>query len=252
MRRDSRMALVMPYAAMSRRAYRNFRKGVVGRLGHVEFRLRFTRAWSFGAEEQPLFPVPSCVLFAERHWGATVGPLPARIEAFRGTLPRRDADETEARASLKSASKEWPSEASDEGGSPYRKRFRQGAILVPRRLTLVERVETGSLPPNPATPLVRGQTGNQDKDPWKDVDPPRGNVEKAFLRPALLGESIASFRVLPPRESVVPWDKGHGALLDAAGAARRWSPRLSATGQLRSTTSSIGAPWVSSGRNDLG
>ena len=108
------------------------------------------------------------------------------------------------------------------------------------------------LPPNPATLLVvHGQTGNQEKDPWMDVDPPRGNVEKSFLRPAPLGELIASFRVLPPRESVVPWDTGHGGLFDAPGAVRLWSPRLSATGQLKSTTSSFGALWVSNGRSDL-
>ena len=106
----SAWALVMPYAAMSRRAYQHFRKGVVGRLGSVEFRLRFTGAWTFGAAVQPLFPVPSCVLFAEHHNGATAAALPARVEAFAGTLPRRDADETEANASLKSATKPWPSE----------------------------------------------------------------------------------------------------------------------------------------------
>ena len=132
MRREGQIAFVMPYAAMSRRAYRHFRKGVVGHLGHVEFRLRFTRAWSFGAEVQPLFPVPSCVLFAERHGGATAAPLPGRIEAFRGMLPRRDADETEAWTAL-DKSKEHVEGVAERG-------------IGRRRVAVPEEVPAGSDP----------------------------------------------------------------------------------------------------------
>ncbi len=65
MRRSGRIALVLPYAALSRRAYSAFHKGEVAQAGHVVFRLRFTEAWTFGPDVRPLFPVPSCVLFAE-------------------------------------------------------------------------------------------------------------------------------------------------------------------------------------------
>ncbi len=221
MRARGRVALVMPFAAMSRQAYRHFREGIVGRLDREEFRLRFTRAWTFDAGVQPLFPVPSCVLFAERQVGAGSARLPNGVEAFSGSLPRRDADEAEADDCLTSVIRPWPSDASVAEGSSYRKRFRQGAILVPRRLTLVERVTTGALPPNPETPLVLGQTGNQDKDPWKQVDPPRGTVEKEFLRSAILGECVLPFRVLSAREAVVPWEQETGALVDASGASAR-------------------------------
>ena len=50
---------------------------------------------------------------------------------------------------------------------------------------------------NPAAPRVRGKIGRQDKHPWTTVEPPHGPVEAAFLRPVLLGESIAPFRLLP-------------------------------------------------------
>lgn len=221
MRKSGRVALVMPYAAMSRQAYGEFRKGDIGRLGHTALRLQFTEAWTFGPNVQPLFPVPSCVLFARSRKRGTKAVLPEQVRAFAGTLSARDAVETEAAECLKEVSKAWPSEATDEGGSEYRKRFRQGAILVPRRLMLVERAKTGVLPPNPTRPLVRGRTGNQDKAPWKNVTPPQGGVEKEFLRPALLGESVAAFRVLPPLESVIPWVAEERLLVDAAGAARR-------------------------------
>ena len=226
MRREGRIALVLPYAAMSRQAYARFRRGDVARFDRIEFRLRFTAAWAFGPTVSPLFPVPSCVLFAHRR-DSEPAPLPATVRNFVGALPRRDADEPEADASLTEAAAPWPTLAARRGGSPYRKRFRNGATLVPRRLVIVDSVPvTGMLPPSPAYPLIRGRTGNQDKAPWKTLEPPDGTVEAAFLRPALLGESIAPFRVLAPRQAVVPWDAERQELMEAADASGRGYPRL--------------------------
>ena len=227
MRRAGQVALVMPYAAMSRLAYAKFREGPITRAGHVESRLRFTAAWTFGPEVSPLFPVPACVLFAALHDGRETAPLPARVTAFAGTLPKRDADAREADASLTEEEAVWPAVASDRDGSPYRKIFRQGAILVPRRLILVEPAPApGRLPPSPAFPLVRGRTGNLDKAPWKTIEPPLGAVEAAFLRPVLLGESIAPFRVVSPLRAVIPWDAEWEELLDSERAAARGHRRL--------------------------
>ena len=233
------MALVMPYAALSRQAWSLFRKGEVKRAGHVEFRLRFTAAWTFGPEVQPLFPVPSCVLFAEVHDASAAASLPDRVQAFTGTLPRRNAGAPEADAHLSTTTAPWPAEAASRPESPYRRSFRQGATLVPRRLILVEPAPVpGMLPPNPEFPIVRGRTGTQDKKPWKDLEPPQGTIERIFLHPVLLGESIAPFRVLRPQQAVIPYDaekqpdKTHaalrqqGVLLDAKEAARRGYPRL--------------------------
>ena len=134
LRRTGRMALVMPYAALSRQAWAPFRKGEVKRAGHVEFRLRFTEAWTFGPDVQPLFPVPSCVLFAGGHDASAAVSLPERVQAFTGTLPRRNAGAPEADAHLSVAPAPWPAEASSLPESPYRRLFRNGATLVPRRL----------------------------------------------------------------------------------------------------------------------
>ena len=227
MRREGRIALVMPYAAMSRRAYTRFRRGEVVRRGDTEFRVRFTAAWALGPEVQPLFPVPSCVLFASHHDGATIASLPSNVLGFEGNLSRRDADDAEAARSLTESRRPWPTEASEEGGSPYRKAFRQGAILVPRRLVLVEPIApAGSLPPNPDAPVVRGRTGNQDKSPWKTVDPPQGPVEAVFVRSVLLGETVAPFRVIRTLRAVIPWDEERHELMDTRGAASRGYPRL--------------------------
>ena len=243
LRRTGRMALVMPYAALSRQAWSLFRKGEVKRAGHVEFRLRYTAAWAFGPEVQPLFPVPSCVLFAEVHGASSAAALPARVQAFTGTLPRRNAGALEADAHLGAAMVPWPAEAAGQSESPYRRSFRQGATLVPRRLVLVEPAPMpGMLPPNPEFPMIRGRAGTQDKKPWKDLEPPQGTVEKDFLYPLLLGESVAPFRILTLQQAVIPWNvEGHGTdpdlemevgparkqqLMDSKEAARRGYPRL--------------------------
>ena len=209
MRGSGRIALVMPHAAMSRRAYTSFRRCEVARSGNFEFWLRITDAWAFGPEVWPLFPVPCCVLFAHRHDRSTVAPLPTQVRKFEGNLPRRDAVEAEAAGNLTEAIAPWPAEASDEGGSHYRKAFRQGAILVPRRLVLVEPVQTtGMLPANPAFPLVRGRVGNQDKKPWKTVEPPQGPIENTFSASGPAGRIGRSFPGFCASSSHHPVERG--------------------------------------------
>ena len=226
MRRTGRIAMVLPYAAMSRQAYGAFRKGEVASFGNVEMWLRFTEAWTF-PEVQPLFPVPSCVLFARVHDGLGPATLPPRVAAFGGELPGRNATEGEAGSCLSKEDRPWPEEAGQEKESPYRKVFRNGATLFPRRLVLVETVtRAGRLPPNPEFPLIRGRTGNQDKGRWKDLEPPQGTVEKQFLRKVLLGECIAPFRVLKALLGVIPWDGSRSELMDAETAGEEGLARL--------------------------
>jgi hypothetical protein len=119
----------------------------------------------------------------------------------------------------------WPPIPTLAGASPYRARFKQGASIVPRRFWCVERVSGGRLGASAATPLVQGKVGAQDKKPWNRVEPPGGPVERRFLRPLLLGESLAPFRVLTPALAVVPVDdRGH--VMDAGAARRDGFPRL--------------------------
>lgn len=219
------IAFVMPYAAMTRRQFARFRAGLYGatrrgssRLVHVT--LRFTDAWVFSDRVQPLFPVPSCVLFARSGDGS--GPrLPKWVQVAAGTLPWRDASEAEASQYLSWHEDSWPSERVDRVTKGYADRFRQGAIVIPRVLFTVQYVETGMLGPNPAAPLVESRRATQEKPPWKNVRSLRGNIEAEFLRSLYLGESIAPFRVLAPILAVVPWDDEQKQLLTATQAQSR-------------------------------
>lgn len=218
------IAFVMPYAAMSRRQFAGFRSGVYGRQngknGAVAYAtVQFTDAWAMSDAVQPLFPVPSCVLFA-RQGQPTRGPvLPRRVQTVSGTLPRRDASPVEAARALEWRRGQWPSVSDDDApASPYREMFRQGATMVPRVLCVVERAATGFLGPNPASPVVQSRRTAQEKEPWKSLPTRRGNVEAKFLRPLYLGESVAPFRLLEPVLAVIPWDGREKRLLDASAA----------------------------------
>lgn len=216
------IAFVMPYAAMTRRQFARFRNGLYGgsqrgysRLVHVT--VKFTDAWAFSNEIRPLFLVPSCVLFASSGGGG--GPrLPSSIRFVTGQLPQRDASRSEAAAHLSWHDGSWPAERVERVTEGYADRFRQGAIIIPRMLFTVQKVEAGMLGSNIAAPLVESRRTSLEKPPWKDIPPIRGNVETDFLYPLYLGECIAPFRVLGPILSVLPWDKSRGQLLDATEA----------------------------------
>jgi hypothetical protein len=81
-------------------------------------------------------------------------------------------------------------------------------------LFLVDREAGGALGQNRARPAVRSHRSSQEKPPWKDLPDLEGAVEADYLRPLLLGESIAPYRVLAASEAVIPWRSGVGQATD--------------------------------------
>ena len=222
---NARIAFVMPYAAMSRRQFQGFRSGVFRRESGQELYVRYADAWALGDDVQPLFPVPSCVLFARLVDDESS--LPETIRQASGELPRRNATVTEADDHLVWRDAPWPAVGDDDAtGSPYREAFRQGATLVPRFLCFVESAPAGPLGGSLDAPQVASRRSRQEKAPWKDLEPLRGNVERRFLRPVYLGESVVPFRVLSPPLAVIPWEPESERLLDATAAARAGYPHL--------------------------
>jgi SAM-dependent methyltransferase len=212
LRASGRLAFVLPLAALTRGQFERLRTG-----SFDSTRIAWYEAWTMNDDVQPLFPVPSCVVFGRRQ--RTSKPLPEVVRAFSGTLPFRDAPEEIADKRLVEV-KDAPklAIASFEGGSAYRKAFRQGATLVPRMLCLVERAQVGRLGTNPLAPRVLSRRTSQEKQPWKSLPGLEANVERQFLHPVLLGESILPYRVFRSFEGVIPTtDKG--TILDAKAAA---------------------------------
>ncbi|MBI2907102.1 MAG: N-6 DNA methylase [Chloroflexi bacterium] len=219
------IAFVMPYAAMTRRQFARFRTGLYGarqngRPGLIYATLQFTNAWVLGDNVQPLFPVPSCVLFAK--YGDGDGPrLPATVLAASGILPERDASKDEAAAALTWREIPWPAERRERVTEGYAARFRDGAVVFPTVLLRVELAPVGKLGSNPDAPVVQSRRARLEKPPWKDVPPLRGNVEREFLYPLYLGESVAPYRILSHILAVVPWDPLHGVMLESDEAQNK-------------------------------
>ena len=210
-----RIAMVLPMAALSRGQFERFRTGAFGST-----QLAFDEAWSMGDDVQPLFPVPSCVVFARKR--ATSKPIPDKVRAYSGQLPYRDAPESGADECLTTAENLPLSRVADgKKGSAYAARFRNGATLYPRVLLFVERSSaTGMLGADSSSPNVISRRSTLEKEPWKSVGGLEGRVEAEFLRPVLLGESIAQYRILRTFDAVVPVT-ADGTVLDASAAANR-------------------------------
>lgn len=252
LRSAGRIAFVLPLAVLSRGQFEPLRSG-----SFASAKIQWDEAWTMDDSLQPLFPVPSCVLFGRRR--ATSRTTPNKVRAFSGSLPMRDAPEAIADARLIVRENAPALEiANFAGGSQYRKAFRQGATLVPRMLCLVERKSLGRLGANPSAPFVASRRNNQEKPPWKDLPGVENKVEAEFLRPVLLGESILPYRLFQTFEGVIPVSE-KGETLDAEAAANRgydglfgWMQKAEAvwTGDSESDAMTLVARW--NYHNELG
>ena len=209
------LALVLPYAALNAPVFAGMRDGNMGRVrAAITGGWGLERVWPIFGAQSGSSTTSTCVLFGERD---RMGGPPAEIDRWVGVLPRRDASEAEAAGMLEHVRAAWPRRRTLIAASPYRKRFRQGATLTPRRFFLVEQAPAGRLPSRREAPRVRGRVRSLDKRPWTSVEPPEGSVERAFLRRIALGESVAPYRILDLVTGVVPME--NGAVLTSVSAA---------------------------------
>ena len=227
-KRGAVIAFVLPYAMLHRKQYEGFRTGRFGSglqeqsAGQVKFR----QAWTFDESVKPLFPVPSCVLIGRV---GTEGALPSLVTAYTGQLPRRDATPAQAAQYLSHTSAPWPIGGQLTGGSAYREKFRNGATLFPRMLCIVEEASSvGVLGSAADAPIVRSRRTRQEKPPWKSLPSLQQQMEKQFVRPVYLGESVAPYRLLQPVDGIIPWDTDDKRLLDAQAAQQAGYPHLGA------------------------
>lgn len=212
LRPAGRLAFVLPLAALTRGQFDKFRTG-----RFASYNIAWDEAWTMDDSVTPLFPVPSCVVFGRKR--AIGKAMPDMVHAYSGTLPMRDAPEEIADKRLKvGEGLKAPQAGEFTGGSVYRASFRQGATLVPRMLSLVERKSMGRLGPDPSAPMVVSRRSVTEKRPWRDLPGVESQVEQDFLRPVLLGESILPFRMFQLFEGVIPATPV-GEIMDARMAA---------------------------------
>lgn len=200
LRDGGRFGWVMPRAVLSRQPYASFRTGSYP--GNPPIRVAFEAPWDLAAVVPAPFPVPAGVLFGTV--GEQASAVPAETVAWSGATATSADDRR-----LASAPGHVASVTEDTAGSPYRKRFKNGATLFPRVLVMVTDAPASPLGTPAGHRLVRSRQSSLDKAPWNGVAAYTGMVETEFVRPVYLGESVVPFRTLSPAEAVLPYDGGH-------------------------------------------
>ncbi|MCB1510520.1 MAG: N-6 DNA methylase, partial [Hyphomicrobiaceae bacterium] len=239
LRTGGAFAFVMPHGVLTRKPHTGFRSGNWSTRHGGHLTVKFAPPWDLDNVTTG-FPMTSCVVNGKR------APDPARMPtttlAWHGRLPRADLPWTEASAKITTS----PSTvaALDHGAitveSPYKSRFRAGAILYPRSLMFVVDAPKGPLGAGAGRRAVTSLRSSLEKQPWKSCPSITANVEQAFIRPVYLGEQVLPFRTLTPREAVLPITDT--AILTSegidlhAGLAAWWNDTESAWEQHRAKT----------------
>jgi hypothetical protein len=195
-----RLAFVMPLAALSRRQFAGFRTGKWG-TGDLEVNVTFDTAWDLHKVKPSFFPVPGCVVVA--HPSANPAGLVGATEQWAG----RTRGNTTTEAVLARLTRTpTAGAAAPTATSPYAARFSQGATLVPRFLVFVEPDKTTPFGAGAGRKAVQSRRNQNEKKPWNTLRSLHGVVEKQFLRPTLVGDSVLPFRLRDPYQAVIPWD----------------------------------------------
>lgn len=132
LRADGKVAMVMPFAVLSRRQFAGFRSG-----DYEVAQLRFERPWSL-KHVKPLFPVPASVVFGAKVGGTSAAwDQPARLIPevaleFSARLPCRELPLKDAADHLSSRETRIVQINSGEFASLYSDGAHQGATIVPR------------------------------------------------------------------------------------------------------------------------
>ena len=215
LRSGGRIAFVLPLAALTRGQFEKFRKG-----SFTSARIAWDEAWTMDDDVQPLFPVPSCVVFGRRR--ATAKALPDKVRAYSGQLPMRDASEAVADASLtvrENAPK--PAEGRFTGGSAYRKIISARCDARPTHVVFGRAEKSwaawAAIRPRPSSSVAATVRKNSLGNPWPEwsIASKRSFFTRyCWVKASCLigygGHSRASCRSPP---------QGH--LLDAEAAANR-------------------------------
>lgn len=217
---DGTFAFVVPNPVLDRPYWKGFRAGDYPDPNEP-VRVEFTGSWDLRRLRPHFFPRGSAVIFGRR-MTAGIGaaargndpvPLPKTTERWTGKIAVTAHDWANVQGWVTRESAELKYVGDDLISSPYKKRFWQGATIVPRVLFFVTQQESGPLGLGGGRVLVRSERSSTEKAPWKGLPDLEGEVETQFVRPVLLGESVLPYRLLAPRKAVLPVE-GSTTLLD--------------------------------------
>lgn len=241
-----RFAFVMPHGVLRGQPHDSFRSGVWNGPS-IELSAAFDKSWDL-SKAATGFPATSCVLFG------TVSPDIARrvpTEVSKWVTSGKASSVTWAamapRAKITDATVTPTAEKYAGPMSPYKKRFRQGAVLAPRLVFFVEDAPASPLGPGAGRRAVRSSRSSLEKGDWAKAATIAGNIEKGFVRPLLLGATAVPFGLLESSTTVLPIRTDNSRLLtqveiDAHAGLANWWQQAAATwdaGKSESDSSSL-------------
>jgi N-6 DNA Methylase len=203
LREDAAFAFVMPHGTMTRLPHTGFRSGQwsSGTSGHLS--VAFATSWDL-AHVTTGFPMVSCVV------RGTKVPVPVamspQVSKWVGKLPRADIpwDQADERITVSEGSVGVLLAGAQTPVSPYKSKFRQGAILVPRMLLFVNEIAAGPLGSGAGRTKLVSRRTTLEKRPWKDAPALSATVERRFVHPVHLGETTLPYRLLSGVNAVLP------------------------------------------------
>ncbi|MGC5659003.1 N-6 DNA methylase [Micromonospora sp. WMMD723] len=202
LRPGGQFAFVMPHGTLTRRPHDGFRSGRWG--GDVA--VQFAEPWDL-TRAPTGFPMVSCVIRGQSRPN-TPRRMPAKVLAWSSRSRNPNMTWEVAKEGFTTVPIVL-SVLGDDGlppASPYKRRFRQGAVLAPRALLFVEEASSSPIGFGAGRIAVRSRRTPFEKAPWKDVRTLQHTVERAFVRSVHLGETLVPFRMLEPLRAVLPLD----------------------------------------------
>ncbi|TIC86383.1 N-6 DNA methylase [Nocardioides sp. GY 10127] len=196
-------AFVMPHGTITRLPHTGFRSGKWASAQTGALTVAFGETWDL-TDAPTGFPMVSCVITGTST-NPAVGMKP-EVQRWTSTLSTPDVTWAAAENTFTITTRKVAQLNSDADlpVSPYKRKFRQGAILVPRVLVTVEDAPATALGAGAGRRLVRSRRTTAEKDPWRKVETLTGSVESQHIHPTHLGETIAPYRALDPILSVLP------------------------------------------------
>lgn len=203
---EATFAFVMPHGTLTRLPHTGFRSGRwsphSAQTGHLE--VAFGIPWDL-TRAPTGFPMVSCVIVGKRTSDSSSG-LTSDVVRWIASFsdPNQTWPAVEAHFSVEPGTVKALSSEADAPVSPYKKRFRQGAIIVPRVLFAVEEASAGPLGAGAGRKRVRSRRTTAEKKPWKDVASLEASVEAEFVRPVYLGAKVVPYRLMAPIHAILP------------------------------------------------
>jgi hypothetical protein len=200
LRKEGRLAMVLPNAALDREQFQGFRSGnYTGEIGNVS--MAFDGSWDLRRIRPHFFPRGSSVVFARR----TDDPRPMddRTIVWKGKLGNTNCDWAEAQGRLERTPGRLM-RVESTAASTIGERFSQGATFNPRVAFLVKERPPGPLGLPAGRVAVESSRSVNEKKPYKDLPSLEGVIETEFMRPIYSGENLLPYRVVAPLQAIIP------------------------------------------------